>query len=982
MDKVKTWAGDLSGIRPGSNIEDVERSAIDHLFRGDKRANIHKATFTNAHHFGPRAPVTTPKDVLHATAHGEDVTFIDPITNRRVPKQPSMTGPAARYKDLEGYKPIDFVDVTIEADSAPKYDDLEKYKPIKDTNETEEPTRPKYDDLDKYEPKIDETSAPEKSVEYDDLDNYGPVKYNEPDGQRNTTPEEDSKKYDDLHKYSSTSLGNPFTQRRLTSEEQSKLYDDLDQYRPVHWNEPDGLRVQSSEELSKNYEDLHKYSAVHWNEPDGLRQRTPEELSKDYQDLDSYGPVVWSEPDGLRHLTPEENSKKYHDLHVYENPFEASKSTLEAHEKSQMDTTMRGKPLAPKVDAPVEDFASKYNDLHLYGPVRWNEPDGLRKLTPEELSKNYEDLHLYDAVRWNEPDGLRPLTAEEKSKRYHDTRLYAARDVSPHLTRVHPEEASKAYKDLPGYRHFDNADATSPRVHPEESSKQYTDLNAYSAFKNDGPETERVHPEQTSKDYEDLTKYPTAGFEETIRVQHIHPEELTKNYTDLGSYKPSGFVSQAQAYPINPEEASKVYQDLDRYTAVRYDEPNGKMSVPLDEVARGLREFDSKAGSQDSPGGPSNTYHRTPNRSSPDSTETSVDNVESGNAEEIRAAVLRRAHEMNQDKLTENDDQRPPIANAAADSKQSSDTEPRLTGNYARDFPEEFVASWSTSNSPSKSTMLPNNHADESSLARETSSANEDSVEPGSMDESFPLEDVKLQPALDRCGSRAFKDLYSHSPQGLQTSFSEECGQSTMPVLEKHYTSKKPEAANEAETPKRLGTASYKILAFNPASQMMSVAEATSAIGGKDTATSLSDALLQLDDPAKFLPFFKSLKAKGYEVVSGSSNVLICRKMHPGTTSMDAVDGGSFDMPDSGNGNFIAANDGIYDMSDRKKCRTKEGARTASHASRQARKKRGVGRKILLGTAGIAGSVYAATMLAEYFSTKGLGPKSHETRRP
>ncbi|KAM0412006.1 hypothetical protein ACHAPT_013670, partial [Fusarium lateritium] len=151
-------------------------------------------------------------------------------------------------------------------------------------------------------------------------------------------------------------------------------------------------------------------------------------------------------------------SKEYDDLDAYENPFEASKSVLRAYEKSQMDTTMRGKPLAPKVDAPVEDFASKYDDLHKYGPVRWNEPDGLRKLTPEELSKNYEDLHLYDAVRWNEPDGLRPLTAEEKSKHYNDTHLYAARDLSPRTSRVHPEEASKAYKDLPAYRHYDNAD--------------------------------------------------------------------------------------------------------------------------------------------------------------------------------------------------------------------------------------------------------------------------------------------------------------------------------------------------------------------------------------------------------------------------------------------------------------------------------------------------------------------------------------------
>ncbi|KAM0542115.1 hypothetical protein ACHAPJ_012940 [Fusarium lateritium] len=973
MDRIKTWAGDLSGIRPGANIEDVERSAIDHLFRGDPKANIQKATLTGVHHFnGPRANVTTPKDVLHATTQGEDATFIDPITNRRVSRA-SMTGPAARYEDLEGYKPTDFVDVTAEADSTPKYDDLDKYKPIKDEKHTEQPAPPKYDDLDKYEPEIDERPVHEQSVKYEDLDKYGPVKYNEPDGKRITTPEEDSKEYKDLHKYSATRFDSPLTHRQLTPEEKSKLYDDLDQYKPVHWNEPDGLRVQTSEELSKNYDDLHKYGPVRWNEPDGLREPTPEELSKDYRDLSSYGPVAWNEPDGLRRLTPEEESKEYDDLDAYENPFEASKSVLRAYEKSQMDTTMRGKPLAPKVDAPVEDFASKYDDLHKYGPVRWNEPDGLRKLTPEELSKNYEDLHLYDAVRWNEPDGLRPLTAEEKSKHYNDTHLYAARDLSPRTSRVHPEEASKAYKDLPAYRHYDNADAAIPRIHPEEASKQYADLNAYAAFENDGPKTERIHPELASKKYKDLNKYPSAGFEETIRVQHIHPEELTKNYTDLGSYRPSGFVSQAQAYPVNPEEASKVYQDLHKYNAVHHNEPNSKISVPLDEVARGLREFDSKAGSQNSPDGPSSTYDRKRNRSSPDSTETSVDTVDSGSAEEIRAAVLRRAHERSQQ--AKNSDL-PGNRDHTTESQQTT-TRPKLTGNYARDFPEEFVASWSKENSSTKSTLLPNNHVEESAFAKEVSSIDGDDVEPGSMDESFPIENTKLQPALDRYMGRTSKDSYSHKPQGLQTSFSEECGRSTMPVSEKHYTSKESEAkepaSKEPERTKEPKTASYKILAFDPTSKMMSVAGTTSTTSNNESSMSLPDALVQLAEPAKFLPYLQSLQHQGYEVVSGSRHALVfCQtRLVKEGESFDA-DFNSFDA--------MVSRGGIFATSDASTDNIEQ--RPELSASTKTTKKRGLGRKFLMGTVGIAGSAYAAAVLAQYFSTKGKGPKSRQTRRP
>ncbi|KAJ3525425.1 hypothetical protein NM208_g11646 [Fusarium decemcellulare] len=980
VDQVKSWSDDLSGVRPGMNIEDVERSAIDHLIRGDQTANIRTTTPNNMHHFNGRrrARAATPEDVLQTTAQGEGATYIDPITNRRASKKSSMTGPTARYEDLEGYEPTDFVDVTTEAHSAPKYEDLDKYGPVKDGKPTDKPSgKPKYSDLNEYEPVIDERPVQDESPKYDDLDNYGPVRWNEPDGERKPTPEEDSKKYNDLHKYSAPALDDPFTQQELTAEEKSKAYDDLDQYKAVHWNEPDGLRKETPEELSKNYDDLHKYEAVRWNEPDGLREPTPEELSKNYQDLESYGPVAWSEPDGLRRLTPEEESKQYDDLDAYDAPFEVSQSILEAYEKTQMDATPRGKPLAPKVDAPVEDFASKYDDLNQYGPVQWNEPDGLRKLTPEELSKNYEDLHLYGAVQFNEPDGLRQLTPEEQSKQYQDTRLYAPRDLSPRIMRVHPEEASKAYKDLSGYHHFENADATSARVHPEEASKQYADLDKYTVFENDGPETERIHPEQASKEYKDLSEYPTAGYEEAANFQHTHPEELTKKYTDLGSYKPTGFVSQAQAYPVHPEEATKVYQDLNRYTAVGFNEPNGKVNLPPDEVARGLREFDSKAGPQDTTDRPSVTYQRERNRFFPDFTETSIDFVDSRNADKIRAATLRRAHESSQQKLAE------------AKEQQQAKASQQLTGNFVRDFPEEFTTSWSTEHSPSKSTLFPKNQAEDPGSSAEASSV--DQVDIGSMDESFPTENVKLQPALDRYGGKVFKDPYSHEPQGLQTSFSEECGRSTMPIMEKHYkpTSKEPE------------TATYKILAYDSTSQTINVAEASSALRDDETPMALSDALLQLSSPAKFLPYFKPLQARGYEVVSGSGDVLIFRKMGPATAQDEELEVPAAINPPRVNpidmmgrsaiGSFASPTGFVnYDTLSEPMDRPAPPYRStgnnrdelASNKQTKPRKKRGLGRKLVLGTAGVAGSAYAAAVLTEYFSTRGRDPERPRTRRP
>ncbi|KAF4339655.1 hypothetical protein FBEOM_6438 [Fusarium beomiforme] len=951
IDQVKTWANDLFGIRPGSNIEDVERSAIEHLFRGDTKANIRKATLTNAHHFSPASASTaTSKETLFSAVHGQDATYIDPITNRRVSKS-TNAGTAAQYEDQRSYKPSDFVEMYA-VDSKPKYDDLDKYKPIIDI-ETKQPDQPKYDDLDKYKPKIDERPAEEKPVQYDDLDKYGPVKHNEPDGKRPPTAEEDSKNYKDLDKYATKNLDDPLAKRQLTAEEQSKVYDDLDLYKPVYYNEPDGKRPQTAEELSKTYDDLHKYEAVYWNEPDGLREPTPEERSKDYKDLHLYGSVQWNEPDGLRHLTPEEESKQHEDLDQYAEPFEASQSVLKAHEKAQMDRTMRGKPVAPKVDAPVEDFASKYDDLHKYGPYHWNEPDGLRKPTPEELSKNYDDLHLYGGpFQWNEPDGLRTLTPEEKSKSYKDVHMYAARDLSPPVDRVHPEEASKAYKDLPDYRNFANADDPTPRIHPEVASKKYADLGAY-AFADSDPQTEHVHPELASKEYKDLHKYPSAGFEEIIEAQRVHPEELSKNYTDLGNYRRSDFVSQAQAFPVQPEDASKVFQDLHKYTNVRQTEPIGKMSVPLDEVARGLREFDSKAGSQDSPDATSRTYSRSSNRSSPNSTETSTDHSGPESVEAIRAAVLRRAHESSQKDKNQDLPGKKGQQVKTHDALKGS----KLTGNYARDFPEEFGARWSTAFSPSKSSLFPNTHS-ESSPAKEVSSSIEDDVEPGSMDESFPIDDTKLQPSLDRYADR-MKDLYSHKPQGLQTHYTQEIGAPTMPVSEKHFPPKEPRA--ETEKPK---VAAYKIVAYDPASRVMSVAEANSAVGVSDSPTSIPDALIKLGDPTKFLPYIKSFQDQGYQVVSGSGRMLIFRKMQSGDET--ASQGGS-SSTDS-----ITR---IWHDSHHERCHQSSTRRSSNFKTKKSAKKGSIGRKVLVGTGVVAGSAYAAALLAKSLSTKSSDVK-------
>lgn len=847
VNDIKSWSDELSGVRPGRNIEDVEREAMDHLFNGGNanrsQRSGHWTSRLGGYLHGKRVPKeVTPESVLDATTS------------------------AAESHSVTGSKPF-----------APKASELNKYKP----NKFDNPNAPR------------KPTPEEASKNYDDLDKYKPVKWNEPDGLPELTPEEKSKKYKDLDKYASPDVSNDVP--AVASSEQK--YDDLEKYKPVEWNEPDGLREQTPEELSKNYNDLDKYGPVKWNEPDGLRKLTPEELSKNYDDLDKYGPVTWDEPDGLRRLTPEEKSKQYDDLDAYSEGFVAPDAVLKAHEAKQQDPTPKAEPVPAKVDVPMEDPAKEYKDLHKYGPVKWNEPDGLRKLTPEELSKNYEDLHKY--------------------------------------------------------AQYPNDGPATPRIHPEEASKQYADLRKYDSFPNAGPTTERVHPELASKQYEDLSKYPSAGYEEPDKTEHVHPEELTKNYRDLDKYDPRSFDSPFTPYPMHPEEATKAYKDLKSYKPIMHNEPDGKLIEKLDPVANSLRAYDSSVETNDVP--------RT--------------------ADEIRGDVLRRAYRNSKHTML----QRAKFQRkqTVEDAQKSSGA---LTGNYAKDFPDESSTSWNTSNSWSKTTLFPKNLAakeptSKSGRARPLWSEKEEAGA-SSMDESFPIETSKLQPALDRgSGNRSSlatmsplermkveEDPYSHIPQGLEINWDEECdGKVTWPTFVRHHKGKTQEVSFGADTVTEVASAKqpvlYKMLAYDPATQSISIAETASGVPDTSTPATPAEVLLRVSNPSKFFPFFSSLQAEGYEIASGGGDVLVFRKVRSGASTINPIDmmGRSaastlgkplgyvnYELPQAGTTTFAQGTE------------TKVG-----------KKKRSLGRKVVIGTAWVAGTAYAVSVVGEYFSTGG-----------
>ena len=71
----------------------------------------------------------------------------------------------------------------------------------------------------------------------------------------------------------------------------------------------------------------------------------------------------------------------------------------------------------------------------------------------------------------------------------------------------------------------------------------------------------------------------------------------------------------------------------------------------------------------------------------------------------------------------------------------------------------------------------------------------------------------------------------------------------------------------------------YKILAYDPTMQTINTATTSSVVADSAAALTPAEVLLRLSNPAKFFPHFAPLQAQGFEIVSGSGDVLVFRKV-------------------------------------------------------------------------------------------------------
>lgn len=203
-------------------------------------------------------------------------------------------------------------------------------------------------------------------------------------------------------------------------------------------------------------------------------------------------------------------------------------------------------------------------------------------------------------------------------------------------------------------------------------------------------------------------------------------------------------------------------------------------------------------------------------------------------------------------------------------------------------------------------------------------------------------------------------------------------------------------SGSDAEPDQAAKPTVYKILAYDPTMQKINTAETTSVVPDQATPLTPAEVLLRLSNPTKFFPHFAPLQAEGFEIVAGGGDVLVFRQVRPGkaphtktSPPVNPIDmmGKPAALPNAAA--FVSPTGFVnYDMPQveeetqttpfrsnidvRREEPVFSGPKTPTAEELRNRKKKSVGRRVLIGGAWVAGISYAIGVVSEYFLTGGV----------
>lgn len=793
------------GVRPGQNIEDVERGAMEHLIFGKDEEQPARGLKTKRKRGGKK---NKQFHLFSGFPKEQDDYFIDPVTNRKVAKHPAPTSndggvdiPVKTFKDYRvrystrPYSLGDYDEVPLnelhkesqfETDPSSKYPGGSSHpsaKPVCDGVRHNEHARgqnlkPEFDDLHKYKPVLDEgkvsSEAPQQT--YASRDKFEPVKNKGP----------------------------------IHFQDLKPPYEGLDKYNKAVFDEI----VARFENEKTPHSDLHGYSHDIASETALDQDATP-----GYNGFDKLGPAfsVDSAAKRTEVSPPEENS----DNHI----------PTEVHEPHE-------KPLGPQV------------------PV----------IGPSWMSSSRQPL-----VENLEPGDFHPSTVEQLREKYGTAELRKYTVVG----NAEPERQS-------------SSSAAEWVAEGPTEKYQLEELDDYKPVYHNEPDGNPL-PSAGERVVEDLTK-------------RYDPEELAK-YSPVYWNEPDGQPT-ASADPRIAEGLTKDYDpaELAEYKPVYWNEPNGQPLPAMDEtVAEGLtKEYSpgelegyDRAVRWKELDGQYSTAAEEPDRADESSAEALRRLRKSQRLDEDYEEINRRlmlGSQMKKDQAASDaTDHEASLAVKSAKARAANtESEGHLTGNYVRDFPEEFEKSWTET----LSTGLTETAQPDYEFVFE--SQNMDGGLEGAFGRPPP---AKIQPALDR----HFNEQQPKATLGIGSENSDKnsaqeaktedansaSGTANSPahVKPSHDISAPADKGIEPTTSDTIHhepatePTLYKILAYDPTMQKIEIAETSSFVPDTASALTPADALLRLSHPTRFFPHFGPLQAEGYEIISGTGDVLVFRKV-------------------------------------------------------------------------------------------------------
>jgi hypothetical protein len=619
----------------------------------------------------------------------------------------------------------------------------------------------------------------------------------------------------------------------------------------------------------------------------------------------------------------------------------------------------------------INEFIKDYDSRHPSGPVYHSEPDNH---TCESYSKDpeavYDDKHSYGPVYHNEPDG--------------------------HAHESSPKDAEAVYdKNHPcGPVYYNEPDGHTCEPLPKDPEAVYDEKHSY------GP------------------------------VYHNEPD--------------------GHAFESPLLDAEAVYDRKHFYGPVYHNEPDGHVQR-RNTVEDGLREYDSRVTYSPRPSSQSKYQKLFRHIEEPETSIASTRSEAELKPAEICSPYLshgRRMAKSNRGTFEILKQKR----EISEENSKASQTKPapkvvehkKMTGNFVRDFPEESSVRWSTGMSEA-APLLPEKH-NAAQVEGNVQMAEKEYYDGLASQERFSRKSdtPRLQTSLERSSTTKPTDptTSSHETPDYQSSMQGEgdlsasitsclnsghgastnikakkrsSNSSTKPTwvhdLKAAYEAGEPQDRFEqglfnndldkmVPSPEALAEKSthYKVLAYDPSTQSVSVAPIFTSLKGKTSfLPSPADVMPRLSNPAKFFPYFAQLLTEGYQIASGSGNVLVFRKVSGSTSPHDVTMASHHYQPDSSHinpidgmqpvaatGNFASPTGFVnyeYPLEVPEEPRFKSNIdvrRTEPVFSGkknwedEPERKRGRGKRLLIGAAWVGACTYAVGVMAEFFKTGGL----------